>query len=82
MGHRMVKFFTNMGSKFSIIPPEFHHPRMGNLIQSDTSLRSWGSRDKLDVRGMFTTKQVTAKEPPRLPRRTWQLATTQRQFKG
>ena len=61
MGDRKVSLFSDTGSKFTIIPPEFFHPLMGKLVQPDTSLRSWGSKDKLDVRGMFRTKLVTAK---------------------
>ena len=61
MGDRKISLFSDTGSKFTIIPPEFYHPHMGKLVRPNTSLRAWGSRDKLDVRGMFKTCLATSK---------------------
>lgn len=66
MGDRKIRLFSDTGSKFTIIPPDFYHPRMGKLVQANTSLRSWGSREMLDVKGMFVTKLATAKGATRV----------------
>lgn len=58
---KKVRFVTNTGSGFTIIPPELHHPGTGTLIPSDISLMSWGSKDRLAVRGNFTTQLMTVR---------------------
>ena len=61
MGDRKVNLFSDTGSRYTIIPPEFYHPKMGKLRKPTTRLRAWGSKVSLDVRGMFHTTLVTKK---------------------
>ena len=77
---RKVRFLANMGSRYTIIPPEFYDPRMCKLNQSDTKLRSWGSKEWLAVRGMFTAELVTAKGATKTTALYFMTVTTQRQY--
>ena len=61
MGDRKINLFSDTGSRYTIIPPEFYHHRMGKLRKPTTTLRAWGSKVSLDVRGMFNTTLVTEK---------------------
>ena len=61
MGDRKMNLFSDTGSRYTIIPPEFYHHNMGKLLKSDTTLRAWGSKYSLDVRGKFHTTLVTKK---------------------
>ena len=49
------KLFCDTGSKKTIITPSMYHPAMGQVVASDCYLRAWGSKDRLDVKGMFQT---------------------------
>ena len=61
MGDRKISLFSDTGSRYTIIPPEFYHHKMGKLLKPNTTLRAWGSKFSLDVRGMFYTTLVTEK---------------------
>lgn len=61
MGDRKISLFSDTGSRYTIIPPVFYHPKMGKLLKPNTTLRAWGSKFSLDVRGMFYTMLVTEK---------------------
>ena len=61
MGDRKMNLFSDTGSRYTIIPPEFYHHNMGKLLKSDTTLRAWGSKYSPDVRGKFHTTLVTKK---------------------
>ena len=53
--------FTDTGSEFTIIPPSSYKPQMGHVMAADTHLRAWGSKTKLDVKGMVSTTLTTEK---------------------
>ena len=61
MGDRKMNLFSDTGSRYTIIPPELYHHNMGKLLNSNTTLRAWGSKYSLDVRGKFRTTLVTKK---------------------
>merc|ERR1712243_145969 len=41
------------------ITPDMYHPDMGEVVAADCYLRAWGSKDRLDVKGMFRTELKT-----------------------
>ena len=51
-GHRH-RMYCDTGSKKTIITPSMYHPSMGQIVASDCHLRAWGSKVRLDVKGMF-----------------------------
>ena len=53
------KLFCDTGSKKTIITPDMYHPDMGQVVAADCYLRAWGSKDRLDVKGMFQTELKT-----------------------
>lgn len=61
LGGKRVTLFSDTGSKFTLIPPELYDPAMGKIEAADSNLRAWGSKQPLDVKGMFTTEIVTKK---------------------
>ena len=50
------RLFCDTDSKKTIITPDMYHPDMGKVVDSDCHLRAWGSKDRLDVKGMFQTE--------------------------
>ena len=40
---------------------ELYNPKLGKMVRANTSLRAWGSKEKLYVKGMFRTELVTPK---------------------
>ena len=52
IGETKVNLFTDTGSEFTI-PPSMYDNNMGRIIPAETNLRAWGSRNKLDVKGMI-----------------------------
>ena len=63
MGDRKISLFSDTGSRYTVIPLKFYHPKMGKLLKTNTTLRAWGSKYSLDVRGMFHTTLVTERGP-------------------
>ena len=61
IGGKRVTLFSDMGSKYTLIPPDMYDPFMRRLEAVDCNLRSWGSKKLLDVKGMFRTNIVTKK---------------------
>ena len=49
------RLFCDTGSKKTIITPVMYHPDMGEVVAADCYLRAWGSKDRLDVKGIFQT---------------------------
>ena len=59
MGGFRQRLFCDTGSKKTIITPVMYHPDMGEVVAADCYLRAWGSKDRLDVKGMFQTELKT-----------------------
>ena len=55
MGGFRQRLFCDTGSKKTIITPVMYHPDMGEVVAADCYLRAWGSKDRLDVKGIFQT---------------------------
>ena len=62
------RMYCDTGSKKTIITPSMYHPSMGQIVASDCHLRAWGSKERLDVKGMF---QADLKSTGGGYKRTW-----------
>ena len=55
------RLFVDTGCRYTLIPPELYRREMGELVPAKRTLRAWGARDELDVKGMFRTTITTSK---------------------
>ena len=56
-----MSLYTDTGSFYTIVPPSAYTPAMGPVVAADTHLRSWGSKENLDVKGMVKSTIATQK---------------------
>ena len=59
-----MKFYTDTGSRFTILPPDEYRTSMGKVVAADTILRGWGPRKPLDMkRGWWSQSWSQIMEP-------------------
>ena len=59
VGLTVVNMYIDSGCDITIMPPDLYTEDMGEIVEEDMNLRSWGADKNLDVMGMIEHVTLT-----------------------